>query len=68
MSEVKRIDEHVARLRGRLARGGMTYEGAVAVDELLSILTEIRWRLVDDLETGRTSAPWIAARHGVWTR
>ena len=63
MSEVKRIDDHVAHLRARIARGGMTYEGVVAVDELLSILTEIRARLVDDLETGRPSAPWTAARH-----
>ncbi len=47
MSEVKRIDEHLARLKGRLAHGGMTYEGAVACDELVSILTEIRWRLVE---------------------
>ena len=62
---MKRINEHVARLRRRLARGGMTYEGAVAVDELVSILTGIRARLADDLETGRPSAPWTVARHRV---
>ena len=68
MSEVKRIDDHVAHLGERLARGGMTYEDAVAVNELMSILTEIRARLVDTLETGRPSAPWTAARHRVPTR
>ena len=61
MSELKRIDDHVARLKWRLSHSEMTYELAIAADELIAILTAMRSQLVCDMPatlggTGRSAA------------
>lgn len=46
MSEVNRIDQHIARLQDRLANGSVSVEGIAAVKELVAILTVISSKLV----------------------
>ena len=55
MSELKRIDQLIAHLRGQLARGRMSYDETVTTDDLISILDEIRLKVVEDIGTGRIS-------------
>ncbi len=55
MIYVGHLDEILTTLRAQLARGGMTYEGAVDLDYLISTFERIQAvRIAKGPETGRS--------------
>ena len=55
MSNVDRIDQTLAYLKRRFARGDLTYAESVMVEDLIEALGE----MTEDLETGISETPLL---------
>ena len=58
-TEMEQYDTLVANLKQQLARGGMSYDEAVIVDDIISILVGVRSQTKEETGSSDRAAPQL---------